>query len=154
MYLTPRVEQAVNKLYKAFHNNTLHPECCKKCAVGNICNNIDSWQHLSDNHGSLRLNYIGSVHQQLGRKFYGFTPQEILRIEAAFLKGCGYSLPLHYKGIRPTNPTDKETLFNGLCAVVELLCELDGIKNIMDYNELFSFDKNSEQAENESALVF
>ena len=66
MHLTPRIEQAVTKLYKAFHNNTLHPECCKKCAVGNICNNLDFWQHLSDAHGSLQLNYIGRVHQQLG----------------------------------------------------------------------------------------
>ena len=154
MHLTPRIEQAVTKLYKAFHNNTLHPECCKKCAVGNICNNLDFWQHLSDAHGSLQLNYIGRVHQQLGRKFYGYTPQEILKIEAAFLKGCGYSLPLHYKGIRPENPEDKETLFNGLCAVIELLCELDTIDSIMDYKTLFAFDKKSKQTKNEGILTF
>ena len=145
MQLTTRIEEAVTKLYKAFHNNTLHPECCKKCAVGNICNNLDFWQHLSDAHGSLQLNYVGRVHQQLGRKFYGYTPQEILKIEAAFLTGCGYSLPLHHKGRRPTNPEDKETLFKGLCAVVELLCELDGIANIMNYQKLFSYSPTEQK---------
>ena len=33
--------------------------------------------------------------------------------------------------------TDKEQQFKGLCAVVEYLCELDGIPNVMDYTSLF-----------------
>lgn len=147
MTLSPRMEQAVTKLYTAFHNDALHPECCKKCAVGNICNNLDFWQYLSDSHGSLQLNYVGTVHQRLGRKFYGYSPQEILQIEAAFLQGCGYSLPLHHTGKKPTNPTNKEILFNGLCAVIALLCELDNIKNIMNCKELFAYKKPIEQEE-------
>ena len=31
-----RLEQAIIKLYKAFHNNMLDPEDCAACAVGNI----------------------------------------------------------------------------------------------------------------------
>ncbi|MBJ6366513.1 Na(+)-translocating NADH-quinone reductase subunit F [Snuella sedimenti] len=132
-----RLEQAVQKLYVAFHNNALNPECCKQCAVGNILDNTESWKHLSDRHGSLKLNYVGMVNQNLGRKFNGYTPQELLHIEAIFLKNCGYSIPLHYRGTRPNNPEDKDLLFKGLCAVIAYLCELDGISNVMDYTKLF-----------------
>jgi hypothetical protein len=135
-----RLEQAIQKLYVAFHNNTLHPECCKQCAVGNILDNRDSWKHLSDNHGSLQLNYIGIVHQNLGRKFNGYTPIELLNIEATFLKACGFELPLHFKNSKPTNPIDKETLFNGLYTVISFLCNLDCITNVMDYTKLFEFE--------------
>lgn len=126
-----RLEAALNKLYTAFYNNTLFPECAKQCAVGNICNNTDSWKHFSDRHGSTILNYVGLVNQKFGKRFYGYSPFELLNIEAVFLEGCGYSLPLDYRGARPKNSTDKDILFNGLSAVVEFLCALDGIENIM-----------------------
>ena len=76
-----RLEEAIIKLYKAFHNNTLDPEDCSACAVGNILDNYDSWKHLSNEHGSLQLNYIGTVHQKLERKFNGYSPSELLNIE-------------------------------------------------------------------------
>ena len=134
-----RLEQAVQKLYNAFYNNELHPECCKQCAVGNILDNSDSWKHLSDQHGALELNYLGNVHQSFGRKFNGYTPLELLHIEATFLRACGYQLPLHHKNKKPKNPTDKDVLFKGLTAVVTLLCSLDGIPNFMDYTKFFEF---------------
>ncbi|WP_339894046.1 Na(+)-translocating NADH-quinone reductase subunit F [uncultured Algibacter sp.] len=140
MKTTPRLESALRKLYTAFHNNTLNPECCKQCAVGNILNHTDSWKHLSDSHGALELNYVGKVHQALGRKFNGYSPLELLKIENIFLNTCGYQLPLHYKNEKPQNPTDKAVLFNGLCAVISFLCELDNIKNVMDYKRLFEFE--------------
>tara|TARA_R110002096_G_scaffold179352_8_gene356362 strand:+ start:1121 stop:1573 length:453 start_codon:yes stop_codon:yes gene_type:complete len=140
MKTTPRLESALRKLYTAFHNNTLNPECCKQCAVGNILNHTDSWKHLSDSHGALELNYVGKVNQALGRKFNGYSPLELLKIENIFLNTCGYQLPLHYKNEKPQNPTDKAVLFNGLCAVISFLCELDNIKNVMDYKRLFEFE--------------
>ncbi|MEP3839044.1 MAG: Na(+)-translocating NADH-quinone reductase subunit F [Algibacter sp.] len=143
MRTTPRLESALKKLYKAFHNNTLNPECCKQCAVGNILNNMDFWKHLSDNHGALKLNYIGNVHQTLGRRFNGYTPLEILNIEHVFLRACGYQLPLHYKNKKPKNPTDKEVLFNGLSAVITYLCKLDQVDNVMDYTKLFEFKNDN-----------
>ena len=136
-----RLGQAIQKLYKAFHNNELHPECCKQCAVGNILDNTDSWKHFSDHHGSLQLNYVGKVHQALGRTYNGYSPLELLKIEATFLKACGYQLPLHHTYKKPKNPKHTDTLFNGLCAVVTLLCELDNVENVMDYKQLFEPDK-------------
>ena len=143
MKTTPRFDAAIKKLYNAFYNKTLNPECCKQCAVGNILDNTDSWKHLTDNHGALNLNYVGKVHQKLGRKFNGYTPNELLKIERVFLKACGYELPLHYKNKRPENPTDNYVLFNGLSDVIELLCKLDNINNVMDYKVLFMQKKEN-----------
>lgn len=137
-----RLEQAIKKLYVAFHNNQLHPECCKQCAVGNILDNMDSWKHLSDHHGSLQLNYVGKVHQAIGRKFNGYSPLELLEIEAVFLKACGYQLPIHHKNRKPKNPSDKDILFDGLTQTITFLCELDGVSNIMDYTKLFEFEND------------
>ena len=136
MSTSPRLDNALKKLYKAFHENTLHPECCKQCAVGNILDNTDSWKYFSDNHGSLVLNYVGLVNQNFGKRFGGYTPLELLKIESEFLKGCGYTLPLNRNGKKPQNPTDKETLFKGLCKTIEFLCQLDGVENVMDYSKL------------------
>lgn len=137
-----RLEQAINKLYTAFHNDTLHPECCKSCAVGNICDNTDSWKYLSDTHGSVILNYVGRVNEGFGRKINGYIPSELLQIEAVFLQGCGYSLPLKRQSVRPKDPTSKEVLFNGLCAVITYLCALDRVDNVMDYSKLFEFEND------------
>lgn len=139
---TTRLEAAIKKLYIAFHNNTLNPECCRQCAVGNILDNTDNWKHLSDDHGSLVLNYVGKVHQSFGRTFNGYTPLELLHIENTFLKACGYSVPLHHKHEKPENPTDKDVLFDGLSAVITLLCQLDGVNNVMDYTKLFEVENN------------
>jgi len=134
-----RFEAAIEKLYIAFHNNTLNPECCKQCAAGNILNNTESWKYLSDDHGSTKLNYIGNFHQNLGRRFNGYTPLELLTIESIFLKACGYKLPLHHKNGRPDNLKDKEVLFKGLSAVISHLCRIEGITNIMYYSKLLEY---------------
>ncbi|MDX1462383.1 MAG: Na(+)-translocating NADH-quinone reductase subunit F [Marinirhabdus sp.] len=126
MKSTTRLEAAIQKLYAAFCENTLHPECCRRCAVGTLLDGTDVWKHLSDHHGSLQLNYVGKVHQSLGKRFNGYTPQELLRIETAFLRGCGYQLPLRQHGFKPSQPLDKEILFDGLCNTVDVLYRLEG----------------------------
>ena len=143
MNVPQRLENALIKLYDAFHNNELNPECCSACAVGNILDNHDSWKHLSDSHGSLQLSYIGRVHQQLGRTFNGYTPLELLQIEKVFLEACGFKTPLCHYDTRPKNPRDKEVLFKGLSAVVGLLCEFENIANVMDYSKIFEYERES-----------
>lgn len=138
-----RLEQAIKKLYLAFHNDELHPECCKRCAVGNILDQTDSWKHLSDAHGATQLNYIGTVHQNLGRRFNGYTPIELLEIEYRFLKACGYILPYSRKNKNPKNIKDKVVLFNGLSAVIAYLCELDGIADVMNYTKIFDYERKT-----------
>lgn len=140
MKISSRFDQALDKLYLAFHSGQLNPECSKQCAVGNICDNTDSWKNLTDRHGSTQLNYVGLVNEAFGRKINGYLPSELLRIEAEFLKACGYSIPLDHRGKRPIDPTSQETLFKGLCATVSFLCRLEGIADVMDYSELFHFE--------------
>ncbi|MEO8933697.1 MAG: Na(+)-translocating NADH-quinone reductase subunit F [Xanthomarina sp.] len=140
MKTTRRLDLAIQKLYTAFQNNSLNPECCKQCAVGNILDQTETWKHLSDRHGSLELNYVGIINQNFGKKFNGYSPIELLQIEAVFLKACGYQLPLHFKNKRPKNPTNKDVLFLGLSAVVKFLCELDQIPDVMDCSELFQYE--------------
>ena len=135
-----RFEKAIRTLYTAFHNNTLTPEDCKQCAVGNILDNKDSWKHLTDLHGSTKLNYVGLVHQNLGRTFNGYSPLELLKIEAAFLKGCGYRLCKSYC-YKPDLISDKTILFHGLCEVVTVLCQFDEIDYVIDYSSLFQFEE-------------
>lgn len=147
MKTTKRLDAALEKLYTAFHNNTLNPECCNNCAVGNICDNTDSWKYLSNSHGSLQLNYIGIVHENFGRKFNGYSPLELLKIEAEFLKGCGYQLPLNYKNRKPEAPTSKETTFNGLCAAIAFLCALDGVQNPMEYVPDFEMEMQATETQ-------
>lgn len=147
MRTSERLENAIKKLYVAFHSNELHPECCKSCAVGNILDRTDAWKHLSDDHGSLRLNYVGKVHQSFGRRFNGYTPIELLQIEATFLRACNYQLPIARHHFKPDNPKDKELLFNGLCEVVKFLCRLDQVPNVMDYTKLFETENNTPKYE-------
>lgn len=145
--LPKRLNQAIDKLYTAYHNNTLNPECCKQCAVGNIMNQTDSWKHLTEQHGSLKLSYVGKVNETFGKKFAGYTPTELLQIEAEFLRGCGYQLPLHYKHKRPEVKGDKTILFNGLAATIAYLCKLDKIENVMDIQKLLEVGTTNTQRE-------
>ena len=139
MKTSVRFNNAINKLYNAFHNNTLNPEDCKQCAVGNILDQKDFWQHLTDYHGTTKLNYLGLLHQNLGRKFNGYSPIELLQIESAFLKGCGYQFSNKNRLYKPDQITDYN-LFNGLSEVVTELCLIDGTANIMDCSVLFAFE--------------
>ena len=144
MKTTQRFDAAVSKLYNAFHNNTLNPLCCNQCAVGNILDNNDFWKHLSNYNGSLELNYVGLVNQNLGKRFNGFTPIELLQIEMAFLSACGFQLPLHSNNTSKKRIT-KDNLFKGLEAVVSKLCELDHIPNVMDCSKLFEYNQYTKE---------
>lgn len=148
METSKRFTQAVEKLYNAFHENRLNPLSYTQCAVGTILDNNHYWKEFSDYNGTLQLNYVGLVHQRLGRKFNGFTPLELLKIEQVFLKACGYSVPLHqYKFTNKKR--NKEKLFKGLEAVIAQLCIFDNIPNVLDCNALFNhtqaLTKSSEQ---------
>ena len=153
MKSTNRFEAAISKLYSAFHNQQLNPECCLQCAVGNILDNKDQWKHFTDAHGSTQLNYVGKVNQAFGKRFNGYTPQELLNIEATFLKGCGYQLPLVRNSKRPSNGTSADVLFNGLSSAIVYLCQLDGIDNVMDYSKLFESD-NLQTKSRKAELAF
>lgn len=135
--MTSRLEQALTKLYNAYHNGNLQPECACGCAVGNILDGTDAWKHLSDDHGSTVLNYLGRVHETLGRRFNGYKPSELLLIEKTFLEACGYKTPLRHWNKKPSNTADKDLQFLGLCEVVSLLCAMDNEPDALRLTTLF-----------------
>lgn len=131
----PRLEQAILKLYTAFYDQTLIPESCTHCAVGNICNNTEAWANFTDIHGSVQLNYVGMVHERIERKHYGYSPLELLQIEATFLKACGYRLPLKGNYTQPKELTN-DLLFTALEETIAFLCTLDNVTNVFDYTKI------------------
>lgn len=141
MKFPERLEKAITKLYEAFHNDALIPECPCRCAVGNVCNNRDFWKGFTDDHGSATLNYVGKVNELFGKRFYGYSPSQLLKLEQDFLLGCGFIIPLNPRKIGPQKQVSKEILFDGLCNAVGYLCRLEGIPNVMDYGKLFDFRK-------------
>ncbi|MEM7185294.1 MAG: Na(+)-translocating NADH-quinone reductase subunit F [Bacteroidota bacterium] len=140
MNFPKRLDQAIQKLYDAFHNDQLVPECPNRCAVGNVCGRTDFWKHFTDDHGSAQLNYVGKVNELFGKRYFGYRPSELLLLEREFLRGCGMRLPIDPKGTVPGGQVTKEALFDGLCAAVSYLCDLDGLPNAMDYGSLFDFE--------------
>ncbi len=139
MHLPYRLEIALQKLYTAFYNDQLDPENCCHCAVGNICDNVDAWKHFTDIHGSVKLNYLGRLHETLGKRINGYSPLELLSIEAVFLKACGYTLTSINRLLKPAPVIDKEIMFKGLCAGVDYLCRLDGVENVMEQYRKFDW---------------
>lgn len=137
MKTSVRFDNAIKKLYEAFHSDSLNPLCCKQCAVGNILDNRDFWKHFAVAHGCSQLSYVGQVNEAFGKRFAGFTPSELLRIEEVFLAACGVILPV--KSSNYTQSITKDDLFQGLSATVALLCEFENIPNRMDYSDLFDF---------------
>ncbi|TVZ53341.1 Na(+)-translocating NADH-quinone reductase subunit F [Dokdonia sp. Hel_I_53] len=135
--MTKRASNALEKLYTAFYEGRLHPACCTACAVGNICDASDVWKHFTDAHGSQKLTYVGSVNETFKKRINGYLPSELLAIEATFLRGCGYDLPIRRGSFKPTHPQSEEVLFNGLRAVVHHICELDGISDVMAISDSF-----------------
>lgn len=125
-----RFTKAVTKLYNAFHKGELRASDCTKCAVGNICDNTSGWAYLSKSFGSGILS-TNADEIDLGIEFTrqtGYSPLEIVTIEKIFLDGCDWDNHNHRL---------QENQFKGLCDVIEYLCDLDGIPNVMDYSKLF-----------------
>lgn len=127
-----RFTNAVTKLYNAFHNGTLNAYDCQKCAIGSLCDGSDLWNRIRTSWLSQfdPSKYKGEVKELIDST--GYSPQEILRIEKRFVS--------QFDGLRTAD--NKEYQFKGLCAVVEYLCELEGIPNVMDYTKLFESNSN------------
>jgi hypothetical protein len=143
--LPERFTNAVTKLYDAFHSGKLNAMNCKKCAVGNILDNYAGWDMFRDELGQLNETPLIYSFEEQKKALeviysYGYSLKEIIKVEEVFLNAMrikDLQKPKKYK------KKDKERNYKGLCAVVEYLCELDNIPNILDYSSLFEFDDNN-----------
>lgn len=135
MNLPERLEKAITKLYTAFHEEKLNPHKNCACAVGQLVGH-GNWLF-----GSFRSLSIGEENKGHfnGPNPSGYSLIELRQVEKVFL------MEWIKTGSRAQN---KETQFKGLCAVIEYLCELDGIPNVMDYQKLFEYtDENKPKYE-------
>ena len=139
MKTTERFDNAVSKLYTAYHENKLNAFDSCGCAVGNLMNNKGTWIQTR------KAGCLGVVAPdiEIYKNFVkeietvsGYSHQEILNVEKLFMINAvgNYGVAFHKQ--------TKETQFKGLCAVVEYLCELDNIPNVMDYTKLFESEND------------
>lgn len=143
MKLPHRLEQAALKLYEAYYDKSLQPDCCHLCAVGNILDRKDFWKHFTDKHGSVQLNYVGLVHQNIGRTYKGYTPLQLLEIESVFLNACGFSLPLKRGSESPKITEDQ--LYFALMTTIRHLCKLEGIDSFMSLSPILQNDSEAQK---------
>ena len=136
-----RFETAINKLVKAFFDGTLAKGDCTKCAVGNICDNKGDWSKVfmttgygSDVNPELYINNV-LIKSVLGIYLVlnpkdtidktGYSWEELALVESAFESNTKIHATKYYKH------TEKELMqdqYNGLMAVVDVLCEIEGIE--------------------------
>ncbi len=139
MKATQRFENAVSKLYRAFHEGTLDAFDCSACAVGNICDNSSRWtihtlmipQRKTKEDIKIKLLEKKGEYKVLRT---GYSNVELSIIEGVFLDVFLDELNFQLGS--------KQKQFLGLCAVIEYLCELDNIPNIMDYTKLFEVEND------------
>lgn len=126
MKTTERFDKAVTKLYNAFHNRTLDAFRCASCAVGQLLESSE-WGGGHD--------FINEKYRPLEvfcKNNSGYSEEELYFVEKLFMEShlCKNSI------------SENEKQFNGLCAVIKYLCELDNIPNVMDYTKLFETEYN------------
>lgn len=145
MKLPKRFTDATMKLYNAFHKGELRASNCEACAVGNICNNDYAWNRNWKTYIDVKGKFFVENRSDIPVECIletGYTIQQLQKVESVFLSGFNFT---------ENNPDEnKESQFKGLCAVIEYLCELDNIPNIMDYTKLF--ETENDQPKYECAL--
>lgn len=130
MKTTERFDNAVTKLYNAFHKGELNAYSPCACAVGNM---LDNTSFIGGYYPGAGLREVKSIEN----KDIGYSGIELYHVERIFIK-CH---------IGQINLTLVEKQFKGLCAVVEYLFELDNIPNVMDYTKLFETENDEPKYE-------
>lgn len=160
--MTPRFEKAYNALYNAFMNDTLAKGTCIACAVGNIvadamgakvysqqddssikfrCSNNNYWWNdlfFTTQCGQriIKISENNKV-KQLRKKILnltGYTWRELAKVENAFEKNTIISFD-EYNFYTPEQIMEDQ--FNGLMAVMDVLIELDNVKEGDKYKNNF-----------------
>lgn len=157
--MTARFEKAYNALLNAFMNDTLAKGTCTACAVGNIvadainakvyikddggfgCDDDNSWWSLlfcTSNDGQI-INKISDDrnvrnYRKKILKLTGYRWDELAKVEKAFENNTCISFDAYY---RRTEKEIMEDQFSGLMAVMDVLIDLDEIKDGEKYKESF-----------------
>lgn len=159
-----RFDNAVSKLIKAFFDETLEKGQCSCCAVGNICDNKSDWKNLFVTLGTSedreQINCIRSGITDTDARFFspeelseirekafdtikqtGYNAYELAKVEKAFEENTeaikiGSDKYENEEGEEISHDEYIKDQFNGLCAVIDVLCQLEGINNPDQYKKM------------------
>ncbi len=150
-----RFENAVTKLYEAYHNGNLQKANCSCCAVGNLLNGYIGWYEIFCD-GRIRIKKESLYKEEIEKiEITGYSWREMAMVEKLFELNTIYDHFKHGVGrvylsdeyVNITPEQYKQDQFKGLEAVVIYLCKLDNLPNIMDYTSLFSTETKKELSE-------
>jgi hypothetical protein len=146
--MTTRFKNAIDALVHAFFNDTLAKGDCAACAVGNMV----AWSYGFKKSTPLDRFDVDEIVDSScwgpavwwGRNARslevalktGYSADELKRIEAAFEANTCIRLEEYPYLSKKTICEDQH---NGLMAVLDVLCEIEGIGDPSEYKELFSF---------------
>lgn len=159
--MTNRFERAVQALVSAYMNDTLEKGNCSACAVGNICAaaigvNVVKREQVEGNqtlfqwdtripfwddvfctplNSSTQIidpdSYFGPAKTQIDAT--GYSWEDLAKVEQAFER----STKIVFRSAYTPSEIDADQ-FNGLMAVVDVLCEIEGIADAAEYKALFA----------------
>ena len=152
-----RFDEAIKALVKGFFNGTLAKGTCRACAVGNIVANaigVEPFLPKGQSFKNMRgINWFGVIYpHEIGFRDIlegekeiantGYSEHEISEIEQVFENNTEidcFLYPLDYK----SDPKIIKDQYNGLMAVVDVLCELEGFnkEKVKETKELFNYSK-------------
>ena len=119
-----RFERAINKLQRAFFDGEIEKGCVKTCVMGILCNGDHEWVFfLPDMYEGLdSLKKANESIQETGYKWEG----ELEKVEKAF----GENAFIYYYAYKLYAREEIDSdLFNGLMAVVDVLCDIDNLSD-------------------------
>lgn len=144
-----RFNRALKVLVQAFFNDTLAKGNCNKCAVGNICNGNLEWQEVFVTRFGVQeinpKNYCGDAKYTID--ITGYTWQNLSKVEKAFEENTAIDT---WRGYYDNNISKQEIMedqYRGLMAVVEVLCEIEGL-DCTPYKEAFAYNSELQPINN------
>lgn len=144
-----RFKNAVDALVYSFFNDTLAKMSCASCAVGNMV----AWSHgykkqnISDSCAIIGTYFSSYDWTEAVWNGYedddeilvisktGYSAKELYRVEEAFEHATEISYLDYHSHSKSVIMQDQ---YNGLMAVLEVLCEIEGIEDPSEYKELFA----------------
>lgn len=133
--------KTVDILFNAYFNDTLHHGQCHACAVGNLIN--ARMPFTKKQIEEMKTNKLGNpiywpsvfctYNAKHGRPDREFHPSRYTGVAKDQIDSTGYSLEelseIEYRfETAPGDYGSEDHMFNGLCAVLEVLKEIHGIK--------------------------
>lgn len=151
-----RFDNAISALVEAYLHGTLAAGTCVACAVGNMIakasgmkiqpnnfNPYDDYNQTLPQWGAAlliarhRCAFVTPDELQIQIDNVvrtGYSLEEIERIETAFENNTHISFRQY--SVRDDQQIDTDQ-YNGLMAVVDVLCELEGISDVQTYKDMF-----------------